>query len=125
LSALHKMQSDSGSLTERNRHCPPFHPNEMVCRCCKSFIGDDLSFSTIHKSFMRYPILSIPYLMVQLNLLDGHQSLIRQDELPFCDTAQSRLLPLLPVFVVGMPLDDGLLRDVEHATGRRLVDFAL
>ena len=38
---------------------------------------------------------------------------------------QHCLLAFLPVLVVGMPLDDGLLRDMEHAAGRGLVDFTL
>jgi hypothetical protein len=74
----------------------PFDPNEVVWGCCKSFIGNYLSFAFINHSIMRDEFFSIPYLHFCGYFFNWYQALISQDELSFCNAGKLRLLPFLP-----------------------------
>ena len=92
------------------------------------FTADHFSGSAVHgvPESHNIGVSCAPGVHQRLHLLLGH---LRSHGLQCADTAaitagQGSLLAFLTVFVVRVALDDGLLRNMEHAAGSRFVDLS-
>ena len=108
-------------FSQRYRLRLPFHPDEVIGCCGKSFIGNNLSFATVDQTFVCHPAFAIPHLHVRGHVLNGHLALVRQHHLSFCDTGQFGNLAFLAQVTIDTVL---FYRHTEHLTGRLAIDIA-
>ena len=99
----------------------PFHPDEVIGGCGKSFIGNNLSFTTVDQTLVCHPAFAIPHLHVRGYVLNGHLALVRQYHLSFCDTGQFGDLAFLTQVTIDTMLLNG---HTEHLAGRLTIDIA-
>lgn len=71
ISCLYEMCAAGGGISKVYRLTFPLDPDEMICRCCKSFIFNYLLFSFKNNSTMVYPRFAVPQLVIKFHILDG------------------------------------------------------
>ena len=98
----------------------PFNPDEMIGRCSKPFILNDLLSSFVNDTFVLYPFTAIPYPHASCYLLNRNETNICQYQAAFGNARKFRYLPFLPEMSIDAVFLD---RYMKHLAGTGAVDI--